>query len=99
LFWREVWWQPAAGAVFAETDVEPSPPQAGVAPQGALLSTSSGGAVSSDPGSRTISISSGSLALTASTAASLNAAFGHQGAPEFSAGEAIGSFSVDGSGE
>jgi hypothetical protein len=94
MFWRELWWEAGLAALLAETDSEPAPPQAGVAPQAPLLATVPGGTVSSDPGLRTISVSGRALALSAATAAALNAAFSGEGKPTFAAGEAIGSLSL-----
>jgi hypothetical protein len=91
IFWRELWLQPEARALVAETDAEPSPPRPGRTPQAALFAVSSG-IVSSDPSSRTIDQSGQQIALTAAAAASLNEAFA-ESREIFAAGEAVGALS------
>jgi hypothetical protein len=93
VFWREVWLEPAAASLAAETHVEPSPPQSGKQPQGPLLDLPPGASVSSDPSRRTIAITGQGATLTAATAESLNAAFA-PGTSTFRAGETIGSLSL-----
>jgi hypothetical protein len=98
MFWREIWLEPASAALFAETDVEPVPPNPGALPQGPLLSVSADGTVSSDPKARTISIAGRSAVLTSSAAKLLNDAFA-DGASSFSAGEPVGAVSLAGRAE
>jgi hypothetical protein len=95
LFWRELWLEPGIGSLLAESDTEPAPPQAGVTPQGPLLSLGSGGVMKANPAALTISLSGRSIALEAATAAALNAAFADSATPSFMAGETVGSLSLD----
>lgn len=98
IFWREVWVQPGAGALLAESETLPAPPFPGKQAQAPLLSLQPWDAVRSDPSARTISVSGGGAVLTAATAAALNEAFaGSQNV--FAAGEAIGSVSFTAWGE
>lgn len=93
IFWRELWLQPESSALLAETDTEPAPPHPGRQPQSPLLGLQTGGAVTSDPFSRTIDLSGQPVALTAVAAASLNEAFAET-RNVFGGGETIGAISV-----
>lgn len=93
IFWRELWLEPAAALLAAETDLEPSPPNPGKQPQAGLLALSAGAMIASDPAARTISIAGQSATLSAATAAALNAAFA-KGTPSFAAGELVGTISL-----
>jgi hypothetical protein len=93
MFWRELWLQPASGALLLETDVEPAPPHPGPAPQAPLLSLAAGGAVGSDPKARTISLQSRPVVLTSGMATLLNEAF-VGGNRTFAEGESVGTVSL-----
>jgi len=97
VFWHELWLDLAAKADSAEVDVEPTPAfpgklgRIGVFDLGATL-------VSSDPGTRTISVSGAPLALQTQTAKTLNEAFA-PGKEPFRAGEAVGALSFSAQGQ
>jgi hypothetical protein len=94
VFWRELWWEPGAGSLFAETDSEPAPPRPGVEPQAPLLDLQGSGVVNSNPSSRMIDVTGQPVALTPAAAASLNDAFTESGGGVFAAGELVGAVSL-----
>lgn len=75
----------------AEVDVEPTPAFPGKLGRIGVFDLT-GGAVSSDPKARTVTLSGGPLALEAQTAATLNQAF-NEGKELFKAGEVAGAVS------
>jgi hypothetical protein len=91
VFWKEPWLDLGARIDSAEVDVEPTPAFPGKLGRiGAFDLT--GGTLASDPKTRTISLSAGSLVLEAQTAKTLNEAF-NEGKELFKAGELAGSVS------
>jgi hypothetical protein len=91
VFWLEQWLDLAAKTGLAEVNLQPSPPFGGKQGQVGILAFS-GGAVSSDPRARTVSVQGAALALSAASAQAFNAAFA-DGSAVFAAGEALGSVS------
>jgi hypothetical protein len=91
-FWRQLQLEPEVAALASETDLEPSPPQAGRSAESPLLSVQPG-LVQADPESRVVGLSGLAAALPASTAAALNAAFA-EGKPLFAPGELVGTISA-----
>ena len=91
-FWRQLQLEPAAAALAAETDLEPSPPQPGRAP-GAPLFATQPGQIASTAGSRMIEVTGQTALLPSTTASAMNAAFA-EGKPLFAAGEAVGTLSA-----
>ena len=89
VFWQELWLDLSGHQVLAEVDVEPVPTLPGKVGQVAVASLGPG-AVSSDPGARTVMTASSPLALTGPAATYFNQAFGTK---MFAAGEPIGSVS------
>lgn len=90
VFHKEYWLELAPRQALAEVDVEPTPAFPGKLGQIGVFGIDMGAAsVSSDPNSRTISVSNAPLSLTAQSAQTFNQAFA-AGAPTFSAGEAFG---------
>lgn len=91
VFQNELWLDLATRSDSAEVDIEPIPAFEGKLGRiGAYEMAPS--PVASDPGARTISVSSAPLALTAATAQHFNEAFAG-GKATFSAGEAFGALS------
>jgi hypothetical protein len=97
LFWRETWLDLGAHQASTEAELLPSPPYPGKTPRGALFDLGAS-AVSSDPKSRTISVSGAPLTLNAAGAQQLNEAFG-EGKGLFAAGELVGAVSFSAVGE
>jgi hypothetical protein len=98
VFHKEYWFELAPRQALAEVDVEPTPAFPGKLGQiGVFGIDMARASVSSDPSSRTISVSNAPLSLTAQSAQTFNQAFA-AGAPSFAAGEAFGvvSFSAVG---
>jgi hypothetical protein len=91
VFWREPWLDLGARSDRAEVDVEPTPAFPGKLGRIALLGLA-GGAISSDPRARTVSLSAAPLTLDAQTAATLNEAFAEH-KEVFKAGELAGTLS------
>jgi hypothetical protein len=91
-FWRELWVEPGSSAVSSVTDLEPSPPQAGISPQGDLMTLPSERGVTATASNRTIEVSAQPAGLSPATAAALNAAFA-EGHPTFAPGERLGTAS------
>jgi hypothetical protein len=90
LFQREYWLDLGLEDTLAEVDIEPTPAFPGKLGQvGTFAIDMSHAVVSSDPKSRTISVSGAALALDVQTAQSFNEAFG-AGKAVFSAGESFG---------
>lgn len=92
IFWAEQWLDLAARSDSAEADLEPTPSFPGKVGRVGIFAIS-GGAFSSDPASRTISLNGAQLTLSGEGAAELNRAFAQGGAPAFGAGEVVGTFS------
>jgi hypothetical protein len=97
LFWREIWIDLGAHQANTEAELLPSPPYPGKSPRGALLDLGAT-AVSSDPRTRTISVSGAPLTLNAAGAQELNEAFG-EGKGLFAVGELVGAVSFSAVGE
>jgi hypothetical protein len=91
VFLNEFWFDLGARAALAEIDIEPTPTFKGKLGQLSAL-TIGPATASSNPRSRTITISSAPLALTASSAAAFNEAFAGSNAT-FVPGEAFGTLS------
>ncbi len=90
VFQREYWFDLGAKATAAEVDVEPTPAFPGKLGQVGVFGIDlSHAAISSDPKSRTISVTGASLTLSAQSAQTFNEAFA-QGRPTFAAGEVFG---------
>lgn len=89
LFWTEPWFETGASQVLAEARIEPSPTFPGKLGQLPILALAAG-AVSADPGARTIAVTGAPLALNATSAAHFNLAFA-AGKEVFHGGEALGS--------
>jgi hypothetical protein len=96
-FWRQLQLEPAVATLGAETDLEPSPPQAGRSEEAPLL-TVEPGEIASNPRSRTIEAAGQAATLSATTAAAMNAAFA-EGKPLFAPGELVGTLSATFTGE
>jgi hypothetical protein len=93
VFHREYWFDLGSKTTLAEVDVEPTPAFPGKLGQIGVFGIDMARAtVSSDPKSRTISVSGAPLALAAQTAQSFNEAFA-AGKATFAPGEAFGSVS------
>ncbi len=88
VFWKELWMDMGAKVDSAEVDVEPTPAFSGKLGRIGVFDLS-GGAISSDPKPRTVTLSGGSLVLEAQTAKTLNEAF-DEGKELFKAGEVVG---------
>jgi hypothetical protein len=95
-----IWWEPILDldldALVPEVEVKPSPPYAGKAgPVGIALLGLSPTSIGANPGRRTLTISGGTLALTASTAATFEEVFARPQGKKgiFSAGETLGRIS------
>lgn len=97
VFWREPWFDLGAAATLAEVDAEPTPAFPGKLGQVPILAQGAG-AVSSDPGARTIGLSGVPLSLDGSMAALFNQAFA-DGGEEFQAGEPVGVLSFTAKGQ
>jgi hypothetical protein len=97
LFWREIWIDLGSHQASTEAELLPSPPYPGKSPRGALFDLGAT-AVSSDPKSRTISVSGAPLTLNAAGAQQLNDAFG-EGKGLFATGELVGAVSFSAVGE
>jgi hypothetical protein len=97
LFWREIWIDLGAHQANTEAELLPSPPYPGKSPRGALFDLGAT-ADSSDPKTRTISVSGAPLTLNAAGAQQLNDAFG-EGKGLFAAGELVGAVSFGAVGE
>jgi hypothetical protein len=91
VFWREQWLELATRTDLAEVELQPDPPFGGKQGQLGVMSFG-GGAISSDPKARTVSLQGAALALSAGAAQSFNAAFA-QGKAVFGAGELVGAVS------
>jgi hypothetical protein len=99
VFQREYWFDLGAKATAAEVDVEPTPAFPGKLGQiGVFGIDMSHAAVSSDPKSRTISVSNASLTLDPQSAQTFNEAFAG-GKVVFGAGEVFGVVSFGAVGE
>jgi hypothetical protein len=88
VFHKEYWLDLGARSTSAEVDIEPTPAFPGKLGRIGVFDLGAG-VVSSDPKSRTISLTGAPLALGAATAQSFNEAFA-AGKPTFAAGEAFG---------
>lgn len=88
VFHQEYWLDLGARSVSAEVDIEPTPAFPGKLGRVGAFDLGVG-SVSSDPRSRTITVSGAPLTLTAATAQSFNEAFA-EGKAVFGAGEAFG---------
>lgn len=97
LFWREIWLDLGTRQASAEIELLPTPPYPGKIARTVIFDIAPA-PVSSDPKSRTISISGAHLNLNATGAQELNDAFG-EGKALFSVGEAVGAVSFVGVGE
>jgi hypothetical protein len=96
VFWHEPSLDFGAGSVSAEAEIDPSPPYGGKV--GSVpIATLAAGAISNDPGARTITDAGAPLGLGAAAAALFNQAFA-EGKEVFTPGEALGalSFTVEG---
>jgi len=91
VFWKELWMDMGAKVDSAEVDVEPAPAFPGKLGRVGVFDLT-GGAISSDPKARSVTLSGGPLLLEAQTAATLNQAF-NEGKELFHAGEAAGTLS------
>jgi hypothetical protein len=89
VLWHEPWLDLGARTLTVEPNVLPSPPFGGKGLRSAIASLGQG-AVSSDPASRTITLSGAPLLLEAQAAKTLNEAL-DQGKEAFRGGEALGS--------
>jgi hypothetical protein len=99
VFHKEYWFELGPKQALAEVEVEPTPAFPGKLGQiGVFGIDMAAASVSSDPNSRTISVSGAPLSLGAQTAQTFNQAFA-AGAPSFSAGEAFGVASFGAVGE
>jgi hypothetical protein len=98
IFWAGQWLDLGARSDSAEVDLEPTPSFPGKLGSLGIFAIS-GGTFSSDPASRTMSLSAAQLTLSGEGAAELNRAFTQGGAPAFVAGEAVGSFSFAAQGQ
>lgn len=91
-FWRQLQLEPAASALGAETDLEPSPPQPGRSAEAPLLAAQPG-QIASNAKSRVIEVTGQTTLLPATTADAMNAAFA-EGKPLFAVGEVVGTLSA-----
>ncbi len=91
VFWKELWLDLGAKVDSAEVDVEPTPAFPGKLGRIGVFDLV-GGTLASDPKSRAVSLSGGSLVLEAQTAKTLNEAF-EAGKELFKAGEVAGAVS------
>jgi hypothetical protein len=91
VFWKEPWMDMGAKLDSAEVDVEPTPAFPGKLGRIGVFDLA-GGASSSDPKSRTVTLAGGPLTLEAQTAKTLNEAF-DEGKELFKAGEVAGTLS------
>lgn len=91
VFWKELWLDLGARIDSAEVDVEPTPSFPGKLGRIGVFDLA-GGAISSDPKARTVTLTGGSLVLEAQSAKTLNEAFGG-GKAVFGAGEVAGALS------
>ena len=89
VFHKEYWLDLGAKSTSAEVDLEPTPAFPGKLGRIGVFAIG-GGSVSSDPKTRTLSVSGAFLTLTAEAAQEFNQAFA-AGKPTFGAGEAFGS--------
>lgn len=93
VFQREYWFDLGAGATLAEADIEPTPAFPGKLGQVGVFGIDMARAsIASDPKSRTVSVASAPLTLSAQSAQSFNEAFAG-GKAAFAAGEAFGAVS------
>lgn len=97
VFHNEYWLDLATRSDSAEVDIEPIPAFPGKLGRVGVLDLGQA-SVTSDPNTRTISVSSGPLTLTAATAQGFNEAFA-EGKAAFSAGEALGAVSFTAQGQ
>lgn len=88
IFHKEYWLDLGARSVSAEVDIEPAPAFPGKLGRVAVFDLGAG-SVSSDPKSRTITLSNAPLTLSPATAQSFNEAFA-EGKAVFAAGEVFG---------
>ena len=89
VFWQELWFDLAGRQVLAEVNVQPSPTLPGKVGQVPVAALGAG-AVSSDPGARTVTVSGAPLSLGAQAASYFNQAFE---TTDFAAGEPLGTIS------
>lgn len=97
VFHKEYWLDLGVRSASAEVDIEPTPAFPGKLGRIGVFDLGAG-AVSSDPKTRTISLSNAPLTLTASTAQAFNDAFA-EGKAVFEAGEAFGAVGFGGVGQ
>jgi hypothetical protein len=97
VFWHELWFDVGSITALAEVDVEPTPAFPGKLGQVPVL-TLGGGAMTVDPGARTISLAGAPLTLPAATASTFNQAFA-EGKEDFRAGEVAGALSFTAQGQ
>lgn len=91
VFWKELWMDMGAKVDSAEVDVEPTPAFPGKLGRIGVFDLA-GGAISSEPKARTVTLAGGPLTLEAQTAKTLNEAF-NSGKELFKAGEVAGTLS------
>lgn len=97
VFWQEPWLDLGAAAGSAEVDVEPAPAFPGKLGRVGIFDFGSV-AASSDPASRTITLTGLPLTLSGQTAAAFNQAFA-AGTSVFQAGEALGALTFAAKGQ
>jgi hypothetical protein len=97
IFHKEYWLDLGARSTSAEVDIEPTPAFPGKLGRIGVFDLLPG-SVSSDPKTRTISVSGATLSLNATTARQFDEAFA-EGKPVFGAGEAFGSLGFEAVGE
>lgn len=97
VFWHELWFDVALDDALAEVDVEPTPTFPGKLGQIPILGLGAG-AVSIDPGSRTIGLAGAPLTLPPGTAVAFNQALA-AGKEDFATGELVGTLSFQALGQ
>ena len=97
VFWHELWFEAGPHLALAETTMLPAPPFPGKLSQIPVVALG-GGAVTSDPGARTIALAGAPVTLTAETAVTFNQAFAG-GKDDFTAGELLGTLSFAAEGQ
>ncbi|HEX7279223.1 MAG TPA: hypothetical protein VF255_06305 [Solirubrobacterales bacterium] len=97
IFWHESWFDVGLHATLAEVNLQPTPAFPGKLGQIPILSLA-GGAVASDPDSRSISLGGAPLTMTEGSAAAFNQAFAG-GKDDFKTGELLGTLSFTAKGQ
>jgi hypothetical protein len=95
VFWKEPWFDLGASTISAEVDLEPTPAFPGSLGRAPVLGagTSAPGSISSDPATRTLTLSGMTVRLDAAAAEQFDKAFG-EASGRYQSGELVGTLSA-----